>query len=59
METEYQPLQDAAREIDREIAELEQSHCVSSAVELAAIERRLDELSVKRISLAKAMILWR
>lgn len=59
MDAEYQRLQDAAREIDRELADLEQGHCVSSAAELAAIERRLDELSVKRSSLAKAMILWR
>ena len=54
---EYQRLQEAAREVDQKIHELQETCRVSSASELAAIERRLDELSVKRGSLAKAMIL--
>lgn len=53
----YRRLQDAARDIDREIAEMERSHRVNSAAELAAIEGTLDELSAKRNSLAKAKIL--
>ncbi|MEZ6055733.1 MAG: hypothetical protein R3C01_03420 [Planctomycetaceae bacterium] len=40
-----------------EIAELEKNHRVHSAAELAEMERRLDELAVKRSSLAKGMIL--
>ena len=40
MDSEYQRLQDMAREVDREILELEQNSEVSSAAELAAMERR-------------------
>ena len=57
MSEEYQRLQDAARDVEREVAELEKNHRVNSAAELAAIERRLDVLGVKRSSLAKAMLL--
>ena len=57
MSEEYQRLQDAARDVDREIAELQQNCRVHSAAEVAVVEGRLDELSVKRGSLAKAMIL--
>jgi len=57
MSEEYQRLRDAARDVEREIAELEQNLCVNSAAELAVMERRLDALMVKRSSLAKAMIL--
>ena len=57
MSEEYQRLRDAARDVDREIAELEKNHRVHSAAELAALEQRLDELAVKRSSMAKAMIL--
>ena len=57
MSEEYQRLQDAARDVEREMAELENNHLVNSAAELAAIERRLDVLGVKRSSLAKAMLL--
>ena len=59
MSEEYQRLQDAARDVEREIADLEKNHCVNSPAELAAIERRLDVLAVKRSSLAKALILQR
>lgn len=55
MSQEYQRLRDAAREGDREIAELEQDHLVCSVAEWADLERRLEELAVKRGSLAKAM----
>jgi hypothetical protein len=56
---EYQRLQEEAREVDREIRELQENARVSSASELAALERRLDELSIKSSSLTKAMILLR
>jgi hypothetical protein len=56
---EYQRLQEAARDVDREIRELQENARVRSAAELAALERRLDELSIKRGSLTKAMILLR
>ena len=59
MSEEYQRLQDAARDVEREIADLEQNHRVNSAAELAAIERQLDILAVQRSSLTKAMILLR
>jgi hypothetical protein len=59
MSEEYQWLQEAARDVEREIADLEQNHRVNSAAELAAIERQLDILAVKRSSLTKAMILRR
>ena len=59
MSEEYQRLQDAARDVEREITELEQNHGVDSAAELAALERQLDVLAVKRSSLTKAMILLR
>ena len=59
MSEEYQRLQDAARDVEREIVDLEQNHSVNSAAELAALERRLDLLAVKRSSLTKAMILLR
>ena len=57
MSEEYQRLRDAARDVEREIAELEQNHRVNSAAELADMERRLDVLTLKRSSLGKAMIL--
>ena len=56
---EYQRLQEVASEVDREIRELQDNARVRSASELAALERRLDELSIKRGSLTKAMILLR
>lgn len=56
---EYQRLQEAASEVDREFGVLQENARVSSASELAALERRLDELSIKRSSLTKAMILLR
>ena len=56
---EYQRLQEEAREVDREIRELQDKARVTSASELAALERRLDELSIKRNSLTKARILLR
>ena len=59
MSTQYQRLRDAAREIDREMAEIEDSQVVGSAMELAAMERRLDELLVRRAALSKAMLLVR
>lgn len=59
MSEEYQRLQDAARDVDCEIAELEKNHRVNSAAQLAAMECRLNELAVRRGSLAKAMILLR
>ena len=59
MSEEYQRLQDAASDVEREIVDLEQNHGVSSAAELAALERRLDALAVKRSLLAKAIILLR
>ncbi len=52
-------LRDASREVDREIGELEERQQVNSAAELAAIERRLDELTFKRGSLAKGLVLLR
>jgi hypothetical protein len=54
---EYQRLQEVARVVDREIRELQDKARVTSASELAALERRLDELSIKRNSLTKALIL--
>ena len=59
MSAEYQRLQEAAREVDREILKLEEESQVFSAAEVAAVERRLDELVVRRGSLAKALILLR
>ena len=59
MSAEYQRLRDAARDVDRQIQELEEETSVGSAAELAATERRLDELVVKRGSLTKALILLR
>jgi hypothetical protein len=59
MSEEYQRLQEAASAVKREISELEQNHSISSAAELAALERRLDLLAVKRSSLSKALILLR
>lgn len=59
MSEEYQRLQDAARDVEREIGDLEHNHCVNSAAELASLQRRLDLLEVKRTSLTKAMILLR
>lgn len=59
MSEEYQRLQEAASAVEREIRELEQNHSISSAAELAALERRLDLLAVKRSSLSKALILLR
>ncbi len=59
MSEQYQRLQEAARDVEREIADLEQNHRVNSAAELAAVERRLDILAVQRSSLTKAMILLR
>jgi hypothetical protein len=56
---EYQRLQEAAREVDQKIRELQENCQVSSASELAALERRVDELSIKSRSLTKAMILLR
>ena len=59
MSEEYHRLQEAVRDVEREIADLEQNHRVNSAAELAAIERQLDILAVQRSSLTKAMILLR
>lgn len=59
MSEEYQRLPDTARDFEPEIADLENNHHVDSAVEFAAIERRLDILAVKRSLLIKAMILLR
>lgn len=59
MSAEYQRLQEAAREVDRQICELEETGVFTSAADLAAMEQRLDELSVKRSSLAKAEMLLR
>ena len=52
-------MQEAASAVEREIRELEQNHSISSAAELAALERRLDLLAVTRSSLSKALILLR
>lgn len=57
MSAEYQRLRDAASEIDREIATIEENQVVGSAMELATIERRLNELSVRRAALSRAMLL--
>jgi len=57
MSEEYQRLQDEATVVDCEIQEIQESCRVSSAAELAALERRLDFLTVKRASLTKAMVL--
>jgi hypothetical protein len=54
---EYQRLRDAARSVEREIGDLRDSGCVRSAVELAALERRLDALAVQQASLTKAIVL--
>jgi hypothetical protein len=59
MSEEYQRLQEAASAVEREIRELEQNHSISSAAELAALERRLDLRAVTRSSLSKALILLR
>lgn len=59
MSEEYQRLQEAASAVEREIRELEQNHSISSAAELAALERRLDLPAVKRSSLSKVLILLR
>jgi len=52
-------LQEAASAVESEICELTQNHSISSAADLAALERRLDRLAVKRSSLTKALILLR
>ena len=57
MSEEYQRLQDEATAVDCEIQEIQESCRVGSAAELAALERRLDFLTVKRASLTKAMVL--
>ena len=59
MSEEYQRLQEAASAVESEIRELEQNHSISSAADLAALERQLDFLAVKRSSLTKALILLR
>ena len=59
MSEEYQRLQETASAVESEIRELEQNHSISSAADLAALERRLDLLAVKRSSLTKALILLR
>ena len=59
MSEEYQRLQEAASAVESEICELTQNHSISSAADLAALERRLDRLAVKRSSLTKALILLR
>ena len=43
--------------MDCEIQEIQERCRVGSAAELAALERRLDFLTVKRASLTKAMVL--
>ena len=57
MSEEYQRLQEEATAVDCEIQEIQESCRVSSAAELAALERRLDFLTVRRASLTKAMVL--
>lgn len=42
MSEEYQRLQEAASAAESEIRELAQNHSVSSAADVAALERRLD-----------------
>lgn len=59
MDAEYQRLQDAARAVEQQICELREHARVSSAAELTALERDLDELAVRLSSLTKAMILVR
>ncbi len=57
MSEEYQRLQDEATAVDCEIQAIQESCLVGSAAELAALERRLEILAVKRASLTKAMVL--
>jgi len=57
MSEEYQRLQEEATAVDCEIQEIQESCRVGSATELAALEQRLDYLTVKRASLTKAMVL--
>ena len=57
MSEEYQRLQEEATAVDCEIQEIQESCRVGSATELAALEQRLDCLTVKRASLTKAMVL--
>jgi hypothetical protein len=59
MGEEYLRLQDAARDVECEITDLEQNQEVSSAGELATVERRLDLRLVKRSPLVKGRILLR
>ena len=57
MSEEYQRLQEEATAVDCEIQEIQESCRVISAAELAALERRLDFLTVRRASLTKAIVL--
>ncbi len=59
MSAEYQRLQDAARDVEREIRELQEDTRIGSSAALAALERDLDTLTVRLSSLTKAMILLR
>lgn len=59
MNEESQRLKEVASAVESEVRELEQNHSICSAADLAALERRLDLLAVKRSSLAKARILRR
>ena len=57
MSEEDQRLQEEATAVDCEIQEIQECCRVGSAAELAALERRLDFLTVKLASLTKAMVL--
>ena len=57
MSEEYQRLQEEATAVDCEIQEIQENCRVGSAAELAALERRLDFLTVQRASLTKAMVM--
>lgn len=61
MNTEFQRLQDAIRDVEREIRRLQENALIGTAAELAALERERerDKLSVRLSSLTKAMILLR
>ena len=53
MSEEYQRLQEEATGVDCEIQEIQENCRAGSAAELAALERRLDFLTVQRASLTR------
>ncbi len=59
MNAEYQRLQDAARELDQKINQLENESLPTSAAELTQFETRMTDLCIQRRSIRTAMVLLR